>query len=205
MILDIITATIHVLHAHLAAPTASFCCVSCWSLTCLGQSFFQVLDRAKSNQRLAHAVARCRIRICVQAANVCAAEFASACRLPMSALLNSVTALVLVNLSPWRVLLPGLDIPSSSPCSSTICAADFPLTNLQLHKYALPIYAPVSMAASTPRHCFRQPVEVCTSCTFDTVSNDPHQKNPTPSSDRFKVPLHRICSSSQSMFLPQNL
>jgi hypothetical protein len=75
MILDIITATIHVLHAHLATPTASFCCVSCWSLTCLGQSFFQVLDRAKSNQRLAHAVARCRIRICVQAANVCAAEF----------------------------------------------------------------------------------------------------------------------------------
>jgi len=140
------------------------------SLTCLGQSFVQVSDRAKSNQRLAQAVARCRIRICVQAANSCAAEFASACKLSMSSLSNSATALVLVSLSPWHVLLPGLDIPSSSPCSSTICAADFPLTNLQLHKSALLIYAPVGMAASTPRHCFGQPVEVCTSCTFDTVT-----------------------------------
>jgi hypothetical protein len=61
---------------------------------------------------------------------------------------------------------------------------------------ALPIYPPVGMAASTPRHCFGQPVEVCTSCTFDTVTNHPHQKNLTPSSDKFEVPLHRICSSS---------
>jgi hypothetical protein len=30
-----------------------------------------------------------------------------------------------------------LDNPSSSPCSSTICIADFPLMNLQLHKSAL--------------------------------------------------------------------
>jgi hypothetical protein len=45
------------------------------SLTCLGQSFVQVSDRAKSNQRLAQAVARCRIRICVQATNVFAVEF----------------------------------------------------------------------------------------------------------------------------------
>uniref|UniRef100_A0A2K1YF44 Bulb-type lectin domain-containing protein n=1 Tax=Populus trichocarpa TaxID=3694 RepID=A0A2K1YF44_POPTR len=58
-----------------AVPTASSCCVCCWSLACLGQSFVQVSDRAKSNQRLAQAVARCRIRIYVQAANVCAAEF----------------------------------------------------------------------------------------------------------------------------------
>jgi len=95
-----------------------------------------------------------------------------------------------------------LDIPSSSPCSSTICAADFPLMNLQPHKSALPIYPTVGMAASTLRHCFGQPAEVCTSCTFNTITNHPHQKNPTPSSDRFEVPLHRICSSSQSMFLP---
>ena len=144
-----ITATTHVLHAHLAAPTASSCCVSYWSLTCLGQSFFQVLDRAKSNQRLAQVVARYQIHICVQAANVCAAEFTSACRMPMSALLNSATAPILVNLSPWRVLLLGLDIPSSSPCSSTIYAADFPLTNLKLQKVALPIYVPVDMTTST--------------------------------------------------------
>jgi len=45
------------------------------SLVCLGQSFVQVLDRAKSSPWLAQAVARCRIRICVQAANVFAAEF----------------------------------------------------------------------------------------------------------------------------------
>jgi hypothetical protein len=41
-----------------------------------------------------------------------------------------------------------LDIPSSSQCSSTICAADFPLTNLQPHKSALPISPTVGMAAS---------------------------------------------------------
>jgi hypothetical protein len=45
------------------------------SLTCLGQSFIQVSDRAKSSQRLAQAAARCQIRICVQAAYVFAAEF----------------------------------------------------------------------------------------------------------------------------------
>jgi hypothetical protein len=45
------------------------------SLVCLGQSFIQVSDHAKSNQWLAQAVACCRIRICVQAANVCSAEF----------------------------------------------------------------------------------------------------------------------------------
>jgi hypothetical protein len=52
-----------------------------------------------------------------------------------------------------------LDIPSSSQCSSTICAADFPLTNLQPHKSALPISAPVGMAASTLRACFGQPAK----------------------------------------------
>jgi hypothetical protein len=56
------------------------------------------------------------------------------------ALPNSKTASVLVSLSPWQVILLGLDIPSSSPCSSTICAANFPLKNLQLHKFALPIF-----------------------------------------------------------------
>ena len=45
------------------------------SFVCLGQFFVQVSDRGKSNSWLAQAVARCRIRICVQAANVFAAEF----------------------------------------------------------------------------------------------------------------------------------
>jgi hypothetical protein len=56
-------------------------------------------------------------------------------------------------------------------CSSTICAVNFSLTNLQLHKSALPIYPPVGMAANTPRHCFGQPAILCTSYTFDTVTN----------------------------------
>jgi hypothetical protein len=54
--------------------------------------------------------------------------------------------------------------------ATQICATDFPLTNLQLHKSALTIYLLVGMAASTLRHCFGQPAEVCTSCTFDTVT-----------------------------------
>ena len=45
------------------------------SLVYLGQSFVQVSDRAKSNPWLVQAVARCRIRICVQVANVFAVEF----------------------------------------------------------------------------------------------------------------------------------
>jgi len=44
-------------------------------LICLGQSFVQVSDYAKSSPWLTQAVARCRIRICVQAANSCATEF----------------------------------------------------------------------------------------------------------------------------------
>jgi len=55
------------------------------------------------------------------------------------------------------------------------------------------IYPPVGMAANT---LFGQPAEVCTSCIFDTVTNHLHQKNRTPSSNRFEVPLHCICSSS---------
>jgi len=120
----------------------------------------------------------------------------------MSLLPNSSTAPILVSLYHWWVFLSGLDIPSSNPCSSSICAADFPLTNLQPHKSALPIYPTIGIAASTLRPCFGQPAEVCTSCTFNTVTNHPYQKNSTPSSDRFEVPLHCICSSSHSMFLP---
>jgi len=118
-----------------------------------------------------------------------AAEFASACKLPMSSLPNSSTAPVLVSLSPWRVFLRGLDSPSSSPCSSTICAADFPLTNLQPHKSALPISPTVGMVASTLRPCFGQPVEVCTSCTFNTVTVG----YPTPWALSFAAIVTAIC------------
>jgi len=158
------------------------------SLVCLGQSFVQVLDRAKSRPWLAQAIARCRIRICVQAANVFAAEFldSPSSRQPMP----------LTSFPAWL----GHSIVKPMFVNNLHC--DFPLMNLQPHKSALPIYPTVGMAANTLRHCFGQLAKVCTSCTFNTVTNHPHQKNPTPSLDRFEVPLHRICSSSHSMFLP---
>ena len=121
---------------------------------------------------------------------------------------------------PWTVLRPSFRSCQVEPQFSSAYPPDkawtiprpahvrpqsalpiFPLTNLQPHKSALTISPTDGMAASTLRPCFGQPAEACTSCTFDTVTNHPHQKNPTPSSDRFEVPLHRICSSSQSMFL----
>jgi len=89
-------------------------------------------------------------------------EFASVCRLLMFALLNSVTAPVLVSLSSWRVFLLSLDSLSSSSCSLTICTVDFPFTNLQPHKSTLLIYPTVDMAVSTLRHYFGQPAKICT-------------------------------------------
>jgi hypothetical protein len=97
------------------------------------------------------------------------AEFVSVCMLLMFALLNSVTAPVLVSLSSWRVFLLSLDSLLSSSCSLTICTADFPFTNLQPHKSTLLIYPTVDMVVSTLRHYFGQPAEMCTSCKFDTV------------------------------------
>jgi len=78
---------------------------------------------------------------------------------------NSHQPIPLTSFLAW----PGQSIIQS--CSSTICAVNFSLTNLQLHKSALPIYPPVGMAANTPRHCFGQPAVLCTSYTFDTVTN----------------------------------
>jgi hypothetical protein len=91
----------------------------------------------------------------------------------MSLLLNFVTAPVLepiplTSFPAW----PGHSIVQ--PFFSTICAADFPLTNLQLHKSALPIYPTIGMATSTLRHCFGQLPEVYTSYTFDTVTGCMH-------------------------------
>jgi len=127
------------------------------SFTCLGQSFVQVLHHVPSRANDLHKLLR-------------AAEFASACRLPIPALPNSSTAPVLVSLSPWWVFLRGLDSPSSSQCSSIICAADFPLTNLQSHKSMLPISPTAGMATSILRPWFGQPAEMCIPCTFDTVT-----------------------------------
>jgi hypothetical protein len=84
--------------------------------------------------------------------------------------LRAATTPVLVILSLWWIFLYGLDSPASSPCLSNNLHCWFSLTNLQLHKYALPIYPTVGMTVSTLRHCFGQPTEVCTSCTFDIVT-----------------------------------
>ncbi|KAI5581152.1 hypothetical protein BDE02_08G202800 [Populus trichocarpa] len=54
-----------------------------------------------------------------------------------------------VSVSRGRIFLPGLDSPSSSPCSSKNLRCRFSPTNLQLRKYALPI-PPVGMAAAAP-------------------------------------------------------
>jgi len=134
---------------------------------------------------------RCRIRLCVQAANVFAAEFldspSSRQPIPLTSFPawpgQSIVKPMFVNNLRCRFFF-------NEPTAAQICAANF---------------SPVGMAASTLKACFGQPAEVCIPCTFDTVTNHPHQKNPTPSSDRFVVPLHRIYSSSQPMFLPRNL
>ena len=79
-----ITATTHVLHAHLAAPSASSCCVICWVThmpwTILRPSFrsCQVEPTtctsrcalSNSHLRADCQCLRCLIRICVQDANV---------------------------------------------------------------------------------------------------------------------------------------
>jgi hypothetical protein len=84
-----ITATTHVLHAHLATPSTSSCCVIYWVThmpwTVLRPSFrsCQVEPTTctsrcampNSHLRAGCQFLRCRIRICVQAANVFAVEF----------------------------------------------------------------------------------------------------------------------------------
>ena len=129
-----------------------------------------------------------------------AVEFASACRLLIPALPNSHLR---AGSQCWRCRIPRQPMFSSAyapdefsrlawtfPRQAHVRRQSalpiFPLTNLQPHKSTLPISPTDGMAASTLRPCFGQPAEACTSCTFDTVTNHPHQKNPTPSSDRFE-------------------
>jgi len=147
----------HVLHAYMAAPSVSSCCVSCWVTrmpwTVLRPSFKSCQVEPMT----------CTSRCALPNSHMYAGCQFMRCRIPRQPLFSSAY-------THWRVFLPGLDIPASSPCSSTICAADFSLTNLQPHKSALSIYPTVVITASTLRHCFGQPAEVCTSCTFDTVT-----------------------------------
>ena len=99
---------------------------------------------------------RCRIRICVQAVNVFAAEFLdNPC---------SHQPMPLTSFPAWL----GHSIVKPMFVNNLRCR--FPLTNLQLHKSALPIYPTVGMAVSILRHCFGQLAEVCTSCTFNTIT-----------------------------------
>ena len=57
-----------------------------------------------------------------------------------------------VSVSPGRIFLHGLDSPSSSPCSSKNLRCRFSPTNLQLHKYALPI-PPLLAWLPLPQSC----------------------------------------------------
>jgi len=116
----------HVLSVHKAVPTACFAASAVEPFVCLGQFFVQVLDRAKSSPWLAQAAARCRIRICVQAANVFAAEFldSSCSRLPMPPtsfpawLGHSIVKPMFVNNLRCRFFFDELT-------AAQICAADF--------------------------------------------------------------------------------
>jgi len=118
---------------------------------------------------------------------LCAVKFAFACILPMSALLNPHLRAGCQCLCCWisrQPLFSSAYPPDEFSCLawtfhrpalfSIICAVDFPLTNLQLHKFALLIYPTIGMAASTLRHCFGQLAEVYTSYTFDTVTGCMH-------------------------------
>ena len=56
-----------------------------------------------------------------------------------------------VSVSPRRIFLPGLDSPSSSPCSSKNLRCRFSPTNLQPHKSALPNLPTLSRGLPLPQ------------------------------------------------------
>ena len=111
-----ITATTHVLHAHLAAHAASSCCFreyaaqkhNCHyprSACPPGSPCCQLLLRHPLSHSHALDSPSSKFQIVPSRANdlhklLRAVKFASACRLPMSSLPNSSTAPVLVSLSP---------------------------------------------------------------------------------------------------------
>ena len=104
------------------------------------------------------------------------AEFASTCRLPIHALPNS-------HLRAGCQCLR-YRIPRQPQFSSTYPPDEFSCVAWTVHRQAnvrqqsaLPISAPVGMAASTLRAYFGQPAEACIPCTFDTVSASLLERN----------------------------
>jgi hypothetical protein len=105
---------------------------------------------------------------------LCVAEFTSACRLLMSVLPNSHLCVGYQCLCCW---IPRQPLFSStyppdkfSYLTLTSSVQSMFVNNLRCRfSFDEPI-ATVGMAASTHRHCFEQPTEVCTSCTFDIVT-----------------------------------
>jgi hypothetical protein len=94
----------------------------------------------------------------VQAANVFAAEFLDnpSSRLPMP----------LTSFLAWL----GHSIVKPIFVNNLRCRFFFDEPTAAENKSALPISAPVGMAASTLRACFGQPAEVCIPYIFDTVT-----------------------------------
>jgi hypothetical protein len=78
----------------------------------------------------------------------------------------------------------------------------FSFNEPKLHKSALPIYPTVGMAASTLRHYFGQPVEVCTSCTLTLLQTTPTKRTRSPRQIDSKYPCTASIPHRTSCFSP---
>jgi len=129
----------HVLHAHLATPSASFCFVSCWvtrmpwAVLCPSFRSCQVEPLTCTNYyalpnshlRAGCQFLRCRIRICMQASNVFATKFldSPSSRQPIPLMsfpvwlgYSIVKPMFVINLRCW--------FSFDEPTATQICAAD---------------------------------------------------------------------------------
>jgi len=137
-----ITATTHVLHVHLAAPSANSCCVICWVI------------------HMSWTVLRPSFRSCQVKPLTCT----SCC-----ALLNSHLR-VGYQFLRCRIPRQPLFSPAYTPNEFSCLAWTFHRQANVLQQSALPISSTVGMAANTFRPCLGKPAEVCIPCTFDTVT-----------------------------------
>ena len=139
-----------------------------------------------------------RTAYCPDLSSAPAADFIDAAEFLDAADLTSAAEFPTVPLCHPSTVSSSLEHSSPKPqLSSAYCLASccvLPHTHSADFRYCHAGCHPVA----TVQQCFSSAYALT---DFNPVTNLPHQKNPTPSSDRFEVPLHRICSSSQSMFL----
>jgi hypothetical protein len=137
-----ITATTHVLHAHLAASTASSCCVIWWVI----HMFWTVICPSFTS---------CQVK---------PLTCTSCCALLNSHLRAGCQCL--------RCRIPRQpQFSSAYPPNEFSCVAWTVHHQANVRQQsALPISTTVGMAASILRPWFGQPAEVCIPCTFDTVT-----------------------------------